>query len=163
MQKSTDKPQTLRYTVMHYTLMYPPSFTFPFVNWQPAALVFWVAQQFSHIQLLPIGIAAMHEPLSLLPSVKLPSPSPDLPVPCHILLYLWPWWLLCIYFLCLFFLLVHCTVDIYYFLPWLLTIFQCSFQKKKRKNIYIYIYIYIYVPVYIYEIFFSLSWINSFT
>ena len=48
-----------------------------------------------------------------------------------------------ILFLCLFFLQVHCTVDIYNFLPWLLTIFQCSFQEK--KNIYIYIY-------------FSLSW-----
>ena len=46
-----------------------------------------------------------------------------------------------ILFLCLFFLLVHCTVDIYHFLPWLLTIFQCSFQEKK-KSIYIYILVY---------------------
>ena len=44
-----------------------------------------------------------------------------------------------ILFLCLFFLQVHCTVDICHFLPWLLTIFQCSFQEKKKKYIYIYI------------------------
>ena len=43
-----------------------------------------------------------------------------------------------ILFLCLFFLQVHCTVDICHFLPWLLTIFQCSFQEKKKIYIYIY-------------------------
>ena len=63
MQKYTDKPKTLRYTVMHYAPMSSPAFT------------------------SPIGITAIHEPLSLLPSVELPSPSPDLPVPCHVLLY----------------------------------------------------------------------------
>ena len=63
MQKYTDKPKTLRYTVMHYTPMSSPAFT------------------------LPIGITAIHKPLSLLPSVELPSPSPDLSVPCHVLLY----------------------------------------------------------------------------
>ena len=30
MQKSTNKSKTLRYTVMHYALMSPSSFTFPF-------------------------------------------------------------------------------------------------------------------------------------
>ena len=52
MQKYTDKPKTLRYTVMHYAPMSSPAFT------------------------SPIGITAIHKPL-----------SPDLSVPCHVLLY----------------------------------------------------------------------------
>ena len=140
MQKSTDKSKTLRYTVMHYTLMSPPSFTFPFVNWQPAALVFWVVQQFSHIQLLPIGIAAMHEPLSLF---CLLSSSLLLLQICQCI----------VTFFCIYSLDGFCVYISYvYFSCWCIALwtfiisslgFWPSFiaafrKKKKKKNIYIY-------------------------
>ena len=115
MQKYTDKPKTLRYTVMHYAPMSSPAFT------------------------SPNGITAIHKPLSLsclLSSFLLLLQICQCPVTFCCIDSL-DGFCVKILFLCLFFLLVHCTVDIYHFLPWLLTIFQCSFQEKKK---YIYIY-----------------------